>query len=135
MQLAGQMGGQSSHRDYPEPINVMGMLTCRSRLCLCHAAGWTDGGYDAIPTAADPNGGLTKRTTGDEDAVVPGLQKRAGFANANAKQIQTIKDLIAMWDLPGLAATGKQVSLCSMPDAVDMSLCTSLVVKLGPYRI
>ena len=75
-----------------------------------NAAGTTDGGYDAIPTAADPNGGLTKRTDSDEDQVVPPLQKRAGFSNANAAQIQTMKDLIAMWDLPGLPATGKQVS-------------------------
>ncbi|KAL3162673.1 hypothetical protein ABBQ38_008717 [Trebouxia sp. C0009 RCD-2024] len=73
--------------------------------------GWTDGGYDAIPTSADPNGALTKRTDSDEDQVVPPLTKRAGFANANAAQTDTIKTLISMWTDSGLDASQRQGTL------------------------
>lgn len=83
---------------------------CAEAVVYCAAVGWTDGGYDAIPTAADPGGSLTKRTNSDEDAVVPPLTKRAGFSNANAAQTDTIKTLISMWTDSGLDAGQRQVS-------------------------
>ena len=94
-------------------------------LCLLNAVGWTDGGYDAIPTSADPNGGLTKRADSDEDAVVPPLTKRAGFANANANQISIIKTLISMWTDSGLDPNTRQVSHCHQVCAQCLKLCTA----------
>ena len=54
-------------------------------LCLLNAVGWTDGGYDAIPTSADPNGGLTKRADSDEDAVVLALPMPMPTRSASSK--------------------------------------------------
>ena len=76
----------------------------------------------SIPTTADPNGALTKRTDSDEDQVVPPLTKCAGFTNANAAQTDTIKTLISMWTDSGLDAGQRQVSVVSTFDC----LCSRL---------
>ena len=81
-------------------------------ILLCYAVDFTEPGYDAVPVTADPNGALDKRGLSDEDAVVPPLQKRAGFSNANAAMVADMKTLISMWDLPSIT-TGKQVTMFS----------------------
>ena len=88
----------------------VGMPPPCSTSCLVHAVGWTDGGYDAVPLAADPNGALTAIFNSEEAEIVPPLTKRAGFANANAAQIDTIKTLISMWHDSGLDFGQRQVS-------------------------
>lgn len=77
-------------------------------------AGFTEDGYDAIPLTADPGQGLQKRSEGDEDLVVPDLQKRAGFTIPNNAQIATIKQLIGMWTDPGLDESTKQKTLLTL---------------------
>lgn len=101
--IKGSDGGYATGSDDDQSFNThLGIVD------LSLPVGWTDGGYDAIPTAADPGGSLTKRTNSDEDAVVPPLTKRAGFSNANAAQTDTIKTLISMWTDSGLDAGQRQ---------------------------
>ncbi|KAK9830658.1 hypothetical protein WJX74_000940 [Apatococcus lobatus] len=73
-------------------------------------SGYTGDGYDCVPLTADPGNRLAKRSQSDVDAALPSLTKRRPYAESSAHMKSVMKELIAMWDLDGLQATGKQWS-------------------------